>query len=313
MNLTKIDWCAYRSKTHVGQLLSDIESVFDVQDSFTATASGHGWNGYESAITLQLLGKRVGFVATGGQHQKGWSQVNLTGDAMPHIKNPSERLTGIVEACNGQFKRVDIALTTSDGSVNAHKVLQAHRSGGFDITNRRPTCKAIVPETIQDGTTVYIGKRTQPKYLRAYDKGYQLLAEWNNALAPGEQPYTVEDLQIDGCLLSNLFRVELEIKLPPQDFPTDILERSDSYFSGAYPYLATLVAARPETFCLTPQRAAQLTLDQALGHIRRQWGNTLFTALAVHGGDFLPVWDKIVGKEHSQSLIERGVMFAELS
>lgn len=313
MNITKIDWCGYRSKARVDALLSGVSSLFSPDDDFRAVASGRGWNGYETSIDLTIRGKRIGLMATGGDNQKGWSQVNLTGEAMDHIRNVPANLSGVVSEARGQYKRVDIALTTVDGSVSAKTVTDAYWSGGFTVGKVAPSIKTILPGDPTEGTTVYIGKRTQPCFCRSYDKGYEMLQKWNNALPEGSAPYTPDDFTIDGRRLSDIFRIELELKLEPSLFPEDVLERSDSYFAGAYPYLGRLVDSQPETFRLTPQRVAQLNLNQALGHIKKQWGNTLFTALAVNGGDYMAVWQKIVGKEHSKSLIEAGVMFADIS
>jgi len=279
--------------------------VFPAHEDFEIRNEGRGWNGYQECHGVFLNEKRLGFIATGGDNQRGWSQVNLTGEAIPHIDKASESLTDCVERGKGQFKRVDIALTVMDGSITAQKVLEAHRSGGFDCSNNRPSCESIVPEEPTDGMTVYVGKRTQAKFVRAYDKGYQLGKQWGLDLVN-----RVDDFLPGGGRLADIFRVELELKLKPEEFPTDILLNTDSYFAGAYPYLATLVESDPSTFCLTPQRMAQLDVDQALAHIRKQWGPTLFTALMVHEGNLTAVWDKIVGSKHSKSLLERGVLFA---
>lgn len=301
-NLTKIDWCSYRSKKPINELFCGIEGLFKEETEFPDLKKG--WNGYSDSFGVSLRGKRLGFVATGGHAQKGWSQVQLTGDAIEHIADAPASLTRCVEAVRGQFKRVDIALTVRDGSVSSKTVLEAHRSGGFDCTANRPSCKTISPEDVTEGTTVYIGKRTQPKFLRAYDKGYQ----WANQFADAGISLT----EINGVPVADIFRVELEIKAAPEDFPSDILINSDSFFAGAYPYLATICKADPSTFSLTPQRLAELDMNGMLSHIRRQYGNSLYTALAAHQGDYMSVWEKIVGRKHNQNLVERGALFANL-
>lgn len=301
MNKTQVDWLSFRSKMGPEDLADLMESVFPSEYGFDVGQTGRGWNGYEKSYDLLLLGKRVGQIATGGEHQCGWSQVTITGEGIPHIPNAPETLTKAVEDSRGQLKRVDIALTTMDGSVTADKVLAAYRSGGFDCSARRPTCLTMRPEDPTEGTTVSIGKRNQPKYFRAYEKGFQMAKQLNYELD-----------HFDGVPLADIFRLELEIKAKPVDFPSDILINRDSFFAGAYPFLATVVDADPAAFSLTPQRQAQLTLDASLECIRRQWGNTLFTALAAHEGDFFAVWNKIVGRQHCKALLERGAMFASV-
>jgi hypothetical protein len=46
----------------------------------------------------------------------------------------------------------------------------------------------------------------------------------------------------------------------------------------------------------------------SLYQIRRMYGTTLFTALAAYGGDVGAIWEKIVGKEHNQRLVDAGVL-----
>lgn len=314
MNATTIDWCAYRSKEGPEALFNTLNCLFDAidQDEFRAVPQARGWMGYTETHSLELRGKKLGFIASGGKAQRGWSQVNLTGDAIGHIPEPAQRLTDAVYKDRAQFKRVDIALTTSDGSVNYQRCLDAYRSGGFDTTNNRPQARKIEPEDSTTGRTLYVGNRTSPKFNRMYEKGLQLLERWNLAFAEGKDLRPDEQLCLaNGRLFADLFRCELELKLDPESFPEDILTNSDAYFAGAYPFYASLVAAKPETFVLTPQRLAELDMSQSLACIRQQWGPTLFTALALHHGDYMAVWQKIVGRHHSKSLLERGVMFAE--
>lgn len=311
-NITAIDWCAFRSKKSLNHLALSVSKLFEAEDDCKVANLNRGWNGYESTYGVSIRGKRVGFIASGGIQQRDWSQVNLTGDAIPHIPNAAARLTDAIDGAKGQLKRVDLALTVSDRSVTVQTVLAAYNSGGFRCAQVNPSLQTILPGDPVEGTTVYIGKRTQPKFVRAYEKGYEMLKQWNNVLSADEPPLRPEDVPMFGMPpLADIFRVELELKIPADQFPLEVLERSDSYFAGAYPYLSSLVDSNPQIFVLTPQRKAEMDLDQALAHIRKQWGPTLFTALAVHHGDFMAVWDKVVGAKHSESLIERGVMFAD--
>ena len=59
------------------------------------------------------------------------------------------------------------------------------------------------------------------------------------------------------------------------------------------------------------ERAPQLDLAAALATVRDQYGKTLFTAMAAYGGDVLAVWDRIVGREHNERLLEAGVLLVD--
>jgi hypothetical protein len=54
-----------------------------------------------------------------------------------------------------------------------------------------------------------------------------------------------------------------------------------------------------------------MTLAAALENCRIQYGPALFTALRAYGGDMTTVWDKVVGTEHCQRLVEAGVLMVE--
>lgn len=311
-NSTSIDWCSFRTKSHPADVMDALSGVFQTPQYSRFAATGKGWFGFEQRRDCSYLHKLVGNVCFGGDSVKGWCQVNLTGECMDHIHGDvAETLTQLVEDLDGQFKRVDIALTTSDGSIGLETVRKAWETGGFTTRGRRPDKEERVSSRRTDGQTIYIGKREQPKFVRAYEKGYQLAKEFSLQLkAHGMGPIQVEGMRIEGAPVEDIFRVEVELKPDPRLFPADIMVNRDTYFAGAYPYLAQLVAAKPDTFRLTAQRKAINQLDSALLEMRRQWGDVLFTALMVHEGDITAVWDKIVGAKHSAAMLAGGVLHA---
>lgn len=289
-----------------------LHTAFPTPQFVRFESTGKGWNGYEQSRRVEYLHKPVGLVAFGGNSMNGWCQVNLTGDCMDHIVGDvSETLSQLVEDVQGQYKRVDIALTTKDASVGLQTVRNAWETGGFGTGGRRPNMREIVTSNRTEGQTIYIGERTQPKFVRAYEKGYQLAKEWSLRLkAQGLGSRSAAGMTIDDVPVEDIFRVEVELKPDPEMFPPDVMVNRDSYFSGCYPYLASLVEAKPDTFKLTAQRKAINEVDSALLEMRRQWGDTLFTALMVHQGDMTAVWDKIVGTKHSPALLKAGVLHA---
>ena len=66
-----------------------------------------------------------------------------------------------------------------------------------------------------------------------------------------------------------------------------------------------------EALVMPRERAPQLDLAVALETLRRQWGNTLFTALVAYHGDIGAVWEKCVGRKHNERLVEAGVLMVE--
>lgn len=312
-NVTDLDWVGFRSKRHFADVLYALPSCFRNPQYLQVMGTGKGWNGYAESRRLEYMGKPVGLVAFGGVAMKGWCQTNLTGDAMDLITGDTgETLTQLVEDLEGQFKRVDIARTTFDGSVSVETVRRAYSEGGFSNGGRNPKMRSIKSSCDTDGETLYIGQRDQPKFCRAYEKGWELVKSFGAALdARGLDVHSyLRDIRIDDAPAADIFRVEVEFKPAPELFPSDILMNRDTYFAGAYPYLASLVQSDSQPFRLTAERKASATMDQALAQVRRQYGDVLYTALMLHHGDMTAVWDKIIGKKHSQTLIEAGVLLA---
>jgi DNA relaxase NicK len=123
---------------------------------------------------------------------------------------------------------------------------------------------------------------------------------------------TIQIAKIDGFDVEDIYRVELELKADTTDIPWDVVARRDQYFAGAYPFCAdVLPGIEADILQRRPEREPQLDLLAALANCKRQFGNTLFTALSAHGGDIGAVWDQVIGKEHNQSLVEAGVLLVE--
>jgi phage replication initiation protein len=161
----------------------------------------------------------------------------------------------------------------------------------------------ILPEDPRDGRTVYVGQRDQGKFLRAYEKGYELV-----------QDLRCKGIDIDclnGVPIGDIYRLELELKPKNGPLPADLIERRDEYFSGAYPYLQQVVEVEPQIFRQKREAGPQRDMESALAQIRHQYGTTLFTALAAHCGDVGAVWDKIVGKKHNDALLSKGVLLVD--
>jgi DNA relaxase NicK len=117
---------------------------------------------------------------------------------------------------------------------------------------------------------------------------------------------------IDGHRIEDIYRCEIELKANNTDIPWEVIERRDQYFAGSYPFFGdVLPGVESDILLRRPERAIQADLAAALENCRIQFGPTLYTALRAYHGDMTAVWDKVVGKTHSQALIEAGVLLVE--
>jgi phage replication initiation protein len=244
----------------------------------------------------------MGLLAYGGEAQRGWINVSITGRGCEWCWDWDRAASILVRLHEFQWRRLDIALTVKDGSISHERVVAAHSEGLFQVGGRPPMLREITHSDPLAGRTAYIGARTGNKFLRCYEKGPELV----KGRAPG-----LNITHVDGVPILDIYRVELEWKAKDFPIPVDAVVNRDSYFAGAYPFTASLVSAKPERFVQRRERGPQRDLELALMNIQHQYGKTLFTALMAMGGDVSAVWAKVVGHEHNDALVEAGVLLVD--
>jgi DNA relaxase NicK len=297
---SKVDWLAGRTKAEPAEVLPALAPLFgDPGKWLNIEQRRSGWMGYSSSADLRVANMNVGLLAWGGEHQRDWLHLSLTGQGCDWVQDwdtAQERLDGLAA---WEPRRVDIALDTFKRETSHEAMLAAFRSGGFSTRGRPPKLTQIVGELPEQGRTIYIGSRTADKFLRGYEKGRQL------AEAQGL-------VEIDGVPVEDWYRVELEVKAKTAPLPADIIDKRDQYLAGAYPYLQQLLAdVEPEILVMTRERVPQLFLADQLAHLRKQYGSTLYTALHAYEGDIGAVWEQIVGTKHNATLLAAGVLLVE--
>lgn len=98
---------------------------------------------------------------------------------------------------------------------------------------------AILQAQILDGRTVYVGARDGAKYIRCYEKGFEILAKLG---IPENIKSSVTKLEYNGVgmvKVEDLYRVEVEFKDVEKVLPYAMLNDRDSYFAGANPFCAS--------------------------------------------------------------------------
>lgn len=300
---TTIDWCSFRTRSDVLACQDALRAIYyPMGELLTFRPRKGGWNGFEQSVDVCMGDMSLGLMAYGGAVQRGWITVSLTGRGCEWCLDWDSASDILVSLPEFQWRRLDIALTVRDGSISHDRVLAAHAAGQFQSHGRPPLLKEITHSDPLAGKTAYVGVRTASKFLRCYEKGPEMLK--------GKAPW-LNVTHIDGVPILDIYRVELEWKAKDCQLPLDAVKNRDSYFAGAYPFTASLIDAKPESFRQKRERGPQRDLELALMHIQHQYGNTLFTALVAHGGDISAVWSKIVGSQHNDSLTSVGVLLVD--
>lgn len=260
--------------------------------------------GFQQGATINFADMPIGRIDFGGEFQRGWVRVDITGKGCEWVQD-WQALDTVEALPNAQLRRLDLALTTWNGEVNHGQVVAAHTAGRF-IVRRPPALRQIISSDPRAGRTCEIGTRKKSdKFMRCYEKGFQLAAKYASRV-PGELTH------IDGKRVEDIYRCEVEFKAVGMEIPWEVIERRDQYFAGAYPFCAdVLPGVEADILMRRPQRAPQIDLQAALDNCLIQYGPTLYTAMMAYHGDITAVWDKVVGKHHNQQLIEAGVLLVE--
>lgn len=299
---TQIDWLRFRTQAEPREVFEALKPAFpDHAKYFNLKFQDRGMMGFKQAAWICADDFVIGRMDYGGESQKGWVRVDIPGKGC-HWMQPEE--IGAIEALpQSQLRRLDIALTTWAGEVTHEQVVGAYHAGRF-TTRRPPNLQQILNS--HGGRTCNIGTREKAdKYMRCYEKGYEMLAKLGGTL-----PSTLT--HIEGSKVEDIYRCEVELKAVNGDIPWEVIERRDQYFAGAYPFCAdVLPGVEVDILKRRPEREAQTCMAAALENLQVQGGSILFTALAAYHGDMTAVWDKVIGRKHSQSLVEAGVLLVD--
>lgn len=298
---TTIDWMTFRTQADPREALEALRPMFGtIGPDLRLKGLERGAMGFQQASNIVFCDMPVGRMDFGGESQRGWVRTALTGKGCEWVQD-WQAAQAVEQLPAAQLRRLDIALTTWNGEIGHDSIVAAHTAGRFNTGGRNPDLQQITNSNPIAGRTCYVGKRTSDRFLRAYEKGFEL-----NAKAGGNVTH------IDGFPIEGIYRTELELKAANTELTWDLIERRDQYFAGSYPFCAeVLPGVEADILQRRPERAPQTDLATALENIRIQYGPTLFTALLAYQGDMTAVWDKIIGKEHNQHLLEAGVLLVE--
>ena len=269
---------------------------------------------------MRLYGDVVAWMDYGGDSQRGWLRFEMPGKGCGWVCdwNVFAGLVGVLD--RAELMRVDLKIDTIDGSVSHEKVLDAYKAGRFkrEGGGRNPVLKTVETSRVEDGRTAYIGARTSSRFIRCYEKGWQVvsklgLPEWvvNHALKLDFD---------DGLGMRNVrdyYRVEAELKaVDGVVLPWPCLVDRDAYFAGAAPFCADLVDVAPRRiYSLPSDFDKKASLTAAVLNCKQSYGGTLNALLQLYGDSMeakARIFDMVVGDSISKRLKEEGVLWLDV-
>lgn len=302
---TTVDWLRFRVKDEPRAILEALRPAYGhIGEYLRLQPLERGILGFKQACSISVRDMPIGRMDYGGESQREWVRVDIPGKGCEWLQDWDE-IRRIEELESAQLRRLDIALTTWEGQIYHDMVVQAHTAGRFATGGRPPVLQQVTSSDPRAGRTCYIGKRESDKFMRCYEKGFEMASKYA-ARMPGDI------LRIDDKAVEDIYRCEVEFKATGTDIPWEVIERRDQYFAGAYPFCADILpGVEADILMRRPQRDPQIDLMAALDNCRIQFGPTLYTALMAYHGDMTVVWDKVVGSRHNQTLLEAGVMLVD--
>lgn len=303
MSKTSPDWLAFRCRVNVFKAFAAMLPAFgSAADCMTLDTGHEPKDGWLYAAEIRVGGDiSLGRCDYGGESQRDWVRIILTGEGCSWVQDWAAVSKWGEVIAGAEIRRLDLQLTTYEGEVNHAMVIAAHEAKEFCTGGRPPVRKTIESSDPRAGKTVYIGNRESAKFLRCYEKGFEMLKDVKKRKD--------EITHIGGDLVENIYRVEVEFKAVDKFIPWVAVLDRDEFFAGAYPFCARIVqCAIGRKMDSLPNFKPVVALDNALENCRVSYGQILRTALEAFDGDKLAVLERVIAETQSNALIRAGVL-----
>ncbi len=253
-----IDWLSFTFKGFSDQSVGAMVRIWlqEWMQMPICGEEGNGMHGFKNSVTFQTvkLGELlpVCVIAWGGKNQRGKIYVSINGSGCSIIKDwPCVRR--IVESIDATITRCDVAVDALNGEFSLEDAHKWYEEKGFNAGGRKPlysvTGDWLTPTGA--GRTFYVGRRTNGKYARIYEKGKQL-----------------------GNRDSIWTRFEVEIHNQDREIPHEIISAPSAYFSGCYPCCEGLVNVGAERI-KTSREEHEIGLERLKSYCRIAYGKLI--------------------------------------
>lgn len=310
LNRTSVDYLKFRTTSDPFSVLEALRPAFaNVGPLLDFGDQVKGVDGWEFRRPLWISKSiKVGAIDYGGHHMRGVVRVDMPGSACEWVQDWDAASQVVDRLDNAFIKRLDIALTTGDGECTHDKVLEAHARREFGTGGRHPHYRVVGGSDPRAGRTIYVGKRDSGKFLRCYEKGWEMLKDLPATMR--DEVTSIDVPALGKCDPAKVYRVEVEFKdKDDRVIPWTALTDRDAYFAGAYPFCAGLLPlAKPRKVLTLPQWDTQMTLERAIDNVRRSYGPTLRALYEAYDGDAEKVLARLMTDKPSLALIEAGVL-----
>jgi len=309
---TTVDWLKFRTLSDPFSILAAIRPAFGTAaDLLELEDGGRGKDGWEFRKLLKLGGDMlIASIDYGGESQRGWARFDMSGKGCEWVQDwaAMASIHGLLDS--PEIRRCDIALTFFDGSVTHERVLEAHAKGLFSAGGRQPKMKKVEGSDPKDGRTIYVGSRDSEKFVRCYEKGWEIVAK---AKVPEWLKTGLTAIKFDGVGdvdPAKIYRCEVEFKASSEKvLPWTMLTNGDQFFAGASPFFASLLPdAKVRKIQTMPDFGPKVALQVAAENLRKSYGGVLKALMESYNNDADLVMKMLTADAPSERLIKDGVL-----
>ena len=150
---TTVDYLKFRTLSSPFDTLEFVRSAFgSVGELLALGDSEKGKDGWAHRRSIILAGDMaIAHLDYGGESQRGWLRFDMSGSGCEWVQDWGAMVVALGLLESASLRRVDLALTTWDGSVNHDRVVQAHTDGLFSAGGRPPKLRQITGSDPRDG------------------------------------------------------------------------------------------------------------------------------------------------------------------
>lgn len=214
-----------------------------------------GLHGYLYSFDFDNGGAKFAF---GGQ--RGTAFLSLPGGACALIPDWQQATTLFRDVLYAKITRWDGAVDDFEGTHTVDWAVEQYHAGGFNAGGNEPKCNQAGNWIKPDGTgrTFYVGRSTNGKMMRIYEKGMQLGSPWH--------PWVRWELQ-----LTNRDRI----------IPFEVLLEPGKYVAGAY--RCTHWINEDQYRIKTIQKTAAIAYEHLVHYASVGYGSLISIMLDVEG------------------------------
>lgn len=157
------DWCAGAIFDHLVKPFAPGLEIVRENRGFK-----HFYTRHYRLCTVE--GAECGFIALGGERQRGTFAVQITGAGCAHVTAWDGLRSALENAAAIRLTRVDVAYDSFDGAHDLALARKLYAEGAF-TTNGRPPALKEMGWNDESGWTLYVGKNAGNQQLCIYEKG----------------------------------------------------------------------------------------------------------------------------------------------